>query len=83
MPGRVISRTSAVLVIIQAVSVALMVSCLATKGLAGAGAGAGAPAEWAQAKALAATFWRAVAVDTLVSSGFRAIALENLGHIGL
>jgi len=33
MPGKVISNTSAVLVIIQAVSAALMVSCLAMKGL--------------------------------------------------
>ena len=39
--------------------------------------------EWAQAKALAATFWQAAAVDTRVSSSFRAIALENLSHIGL
>ena len=39
--------------------------------------------EWARAKALAATFWRAAAQDARVSAGFRAIAAENLSHIGL
>jgi len=38
--------------------------------------------EWAQAQALAAVFWRAAASDTRVSPGFRAIAAENLSHIG-
>jgi DNA-binding Lrp family transcriptional regulator len=39
--------------------------------------------EWAQAKALAATFWQAAAHDARVSTGFRAIAAENLRHIGI
>lgn len=34
--------------------------------------------EWAQAKALAAVFWRVVARDTRISPGFQAIAQENL-----
>ena len=33
--------------------------------------------EWAQARALAAVFWQAVAEDLRVSAGFRAIAQEN------
>jgi len=39
--------------------------------------------EWEQARALAQVFWRAAAADERVSSGFRAIAAENLCHIGL
>ena len=37
--------------------------------------------EWAQARALAMTFWQAVAADDRVSVGFRAIAAENLSQI--
>ena len=37
--------------------------------------------EWAQAKALACTFWAAAAGDVRVSDGFRRIAAENLNHI--
>jgi hypothetical protein len=37
--------------------------------------------EWAQAKALACTFWAAAAGDERVSDGFRRIAAENLSHI--
>ncbi|MEY2861655.1 MAG: type toxin-antitoxin system HipA family toxinoxin YjjJ [Pseudomonadota bacterium] len=39
-------------------------------------------AEWAQAQALARTFWSAAAADTRVSAGFRQIAAQNLDHIG-
>lgn len=38
--------------------------------------------EWEQARALAQVFWRAAA-DVRVSNGFRAIAADNLCHIGL
>ena len=37
--------------------------------------------EWAQAKALAASFWAAAAADPRISSGFRQISTENLSHI--
>ena len=36
--------------------------------------------EWAQATALARTFWAAAAGDARVSEGFRRIAAENLSH---
>lgn len=39
--------------------------------------------EWAQARALASLFWQAAASDARISSGFRAIAAENLSHISL
>jgi hypothetical protein len=39
--------------------------------------------QWEQARALAKVFWRAAAADVRVSSGFRAIAAENLSYIGL
>ena len=39
-------------------------------------------AEWAQAKALAAVFWRTVACDARISPGFQAIAQDNLHIIG-
>ena len=39
--------------------------------------------EWAQAKALACTFWAAATGDARVSNGFRQIAAKNLKHIGL
>jgi hypothetical protein len=39
--------------------------------------------EWAQATALARTFWTAAAGDARVSEGFRRIAAENLSHLGL
>lgn len=39
--------------------------------------------EWVQAKALATTFWQAVAQDTRISAKFQAIAGQNLGVIGL
>jgi len=35
-------------------------------------------AEWAQARQLAAVFWRAAALDARISAGFRAIAQGNL-----
>jgi hypothetical protein len=35
-------------------------------------------AEWTQAKALAAVFWRAASGDVRISAGFRAIAERNL-----
>jgi len=38
--------------------------------------------EWENARALAAIFWEAVAGDTRISEGFRAIAAANLHHIG-
>ncbi len=38
--------------------------------------------EWDQARALAATFWQAVARDERVSAGFRAIAAENSRLVG-
>ena len=34
--------------------------------------------EWAQAKELAAVFWRAAAAEPMISDGFRAIAARNL-----
>lgn len=37
--------------------------------------------EWQQARALAATFWRSAAADERISSGFRAIAQQNLQHL--
>ncbi len=40
-------------------------------------------AEWNPARTLAATFWQTVADDMRVSGGFRAIAAENMRHIGL
>lgn len=39
-------------------------------------------AEWAQARELAAVFWRAVALDTRISAGFRDIAQDNLQSLG-
>ena len=39
--------------------------------------------EWAQARALATTFWQAAADDKRLSNGFRAIAVENIGQIGI
>ncbi|OGB32128.1 MAG: transcriptional regulator [Burkholderiales bacterium RIFCSPLOWO2_12_FULL_61_40] len=39
--------------------------------------------EWAQAQTLAVAFWQAAADDARVSAGFRRIAAENRGHIGL
>ena len=39
--------------------------------------------EWARAQALAHTFWAAAAGDARISDGFRQIAAENLGQIGL
>ncbi|APW44536.1 type II toxin-antitoxin system HipA family toxin YjjJ [Rhodoferax saidenbachensis] len=38
---------------------------------------------WAEALALARSFWAAVAVDVRISAGFRQIAADNLGQIGL
>ena len=37
--------------------------------------------EWAQAQTLAAAFWQAAAGDARVSTGFRAIAADNLNHV--
>lgn len=37
--------------------------------------------EWAQALALAHVFWRAAANEERISSGFRAIAADNLAHL--
>jgi DNA-binding Lrp family transcriptional regulator len=37
--------------------------------------------EWAQAQTLAAAFWQAAAEDARVSTGFRAIAADNLNHV--
>ena len=39
--------------------------------------------EWPRAKALAAQFWQAAAGDERISDGFRAIAAQNVVHIGL
>ena len=39
--------------------------------------------EWDRASALAATFWQAAAADTRISPGFRAIAADNLVHLGV
>jgi hypothetical protein len=39
--------------------------------------------EWNQARTLATAFWQAAASDKRVSDGFRAIATQNLSHIGL
>lgn len=38
--------------------------------------------EWQRALGLAAVFWRAAAGDERISADFRAIAAENLNHIG-
>jgi hypothetical protein len=38
-------------------------------------------AVWPQAVALAQVFWAAAAADARVSSGFQAIAAQNLDHI--
>ena len=37
--------------------------------------------EWPQALALARSFWAAASADARISTGFRQIATENLGHI--
>ena len=37
--------------------------------------------KWPQARALAAVFWQAAAIDIRVSEGFRVIAVQNLDHI--
>jgi hypothetical protein len=37
--------------------------------------------EWERARALAAVFWRTVAGDERISTGFRAIAVENTRHV--
>ena len=39
--------------------------------------------EWDQARTLAIRFWLTAAADARVSDGFRAIAAQNLNHIGL
>jgi len=39
--------------------------------------------EWQRARTLAARFWQAAASDVRVSEGFRQIAAQNLGHLGL
>lgn len=39
--------------------------------------------EWAQARALACSFWSAAAADVRISAGFRRLCAENLAHISL